>query len=285
MANTASAQDPSGAIGRKETKREAIDAGRVAAMAATLDIAAPGEGEALPHGWQWLFFNGAAPRSEIGHDGHPKLGGFLPDTGLPRRMWAGSRIAYRAPLPVGVEAERESEILDVSEKSGRSGRLCFVTVRHRYSAGGLLCIDEEQDIVYRAPPEPGAPAPKPAPAPEGAEHCEIVTPDPVLLFRYSAVTFNGHRIHYDRPYAIHEEGYRDLVFHGPLTATLLQALAVGLRPGRRLAEFEFRGMSPIFVDRPFHLEAAAGAEPDRLEMWARGPEGELCMKAFARFEG
>ncbi|WP_339947312.1 acyl-CoA dehydrogenase [uncultured Albimonas sp.] len=285
MATAGTAQDPAAAIGRTETRAEAIAPASVAAMAATLDIATPpAEGEALPPGWQWLFFNGAARRSDIGHDGHPRLGGFLPDTGLPRRMWAGSRIAYLAPLPVGAMAERESEILDVSEKSGRSGRLCFVTVRHRYSAGGTLCIEEEQDIVYRAPPEPGAPAPKPAPAPEGAEHSEAVTPDPVLLFRYSAITFNGHRIHYDRPYATQEEGYRDLVFHGPLTATLLQALAQGLRPDQRLAGFEFRGMSPIFVDRPFQLEAAKGETPETMALWARGPEGELCMKASARFE-
>ncbi|MDF2233387.1 MaoC family dehydratase N-terminal domain-containing protein [Albimonas sp. CAU 1670] len=283
MASTATT-DPAAAIGRTETRIDAVDLPRVAGMAATLGVEAPAPGAPLPPGWHWLFFNGAADRADIGHDGHPKLGGFLPDTGLPRRMWAGGRLSYLAPIPVGAEVVRDSEILDVSQKSGRSGRLCFVTVRHRISANGTLCIEEEQDIVYRDPPAPDAPAPKPAPAPEGAEASETVTPDPVLLFRYSALTFNGHRIHYDRPYATQEEGYRDLVFHGPLTATYLQDMARRLRPEARLAGFEFRGMSPIFVDRPFQTQAAAGESPDALSLWARGPEGELCMKASARFE-
>ncbi|MCE7029642.1 FAS1-like dehydratase domain-containing protein [Jiella avicenniae] len=279
-----SEDDGSEAIGRTESRVEAIPAERVAALAATLDIAsAPMAGEPLPPGWHWLFFNPFVRRSEIGVDGHPKRGGFLPDVGLPRRMWAGGRLTYHAELPVGATAEKESTILDVVPKSGRGGRLVFVTVRHRISAGGTLCVEEEQDIVYREAPATDAPKPVPAAAPEGAEWSEEVVPDPVLLFRYSALTSNGHRIHYDQPYATGEEGYPGLVVHGPLIATLLQGFAQRCRPDAALAQFSFRGMAPLFVDRPFHLEASAGDTPETLALWARGPDGELAMKADATF--
>ena len=275
-------RDHSDAIGRTEHRSALIAADRVEALAATLDLdAVPGGGGALPPGWHWLFFNPFVRRSEVGADGHPKRGGFLPDVGLPRRMWAGGRLAYHAPLPVGAEAVRDSEILDVSAKSGRAGRLVFVTVRHRIGHDGTLCIEEEQDIVYREAQQAGAPAPAPSPAPEGAQWSQAVTPDPVLLFRYSALTSNGHRIHYDAPYARQEEGYRDLVVHGPLVATLLQGLAVRARPGARLSGFSFRGVAPLFVDRGFHVEAAP--EGDGLSLWARGPDGELAMRADASF--
>ncbi|MCR8548947.1 MaoC family dehydratase N-terminal domain-containing protein [Salipiger sp. P9] len=277
--------DHSDAVGRRETRAEPILTDRAAALAATLDLdPAPGTGAALPPGWHWLFFNPFVRRSEIGPDGHPKRGGFLPDVGLPRRMWAGGRLRYHAPLPVGAAAEKESEILDVVSKSGRAGRLVFVTVRHRISSGGVLCVEEEQDIVYREAPAPDAPKPKPAPAPDGAVWSEEVMPDPVLLFRYSALTSNGHRIHYDRPYAMQEEGYPGLVVHGPLIATLLQNFAATCRPGQRLAQFSFRGMAPLFADRAFRLEAVPAEGVSGLELWARGPEGELAMKASAIFE-
>ena len=228
-----------------------------------------------------MFFNPFVRRGEIGADGHPKRGGFLPDVALPRRMWAGGRLTFHAALPVGAMATRDSTIMDVVTKDGRSGRLVFVTVRHIVSAGGAVAIEEQQDIVYREAAAPGTPAPKPAPAPEGAAWFEEITPDPVLLFRYSALTSNGHRIHYDKPYATGEERYPDLVVQGPLIATLLQGLAVRAMPDRRLATFAFRGMSPLFVGAPFHIEAAA--EGDGLSLWARGPEGGLGMKAEATF--
>lgn len=274
--------DPTTAIGRRESRQAVIAPDKVEALAATLDLdAAPGEGEALPPGWHWMFFNPFARRSLLGADGHPRTGGFLPETGLPRRMWAGGRLTYRAPLPVGARVTRESEILNVAEKTGGSGRLVFVTVRHAVSHEGVVAIEEEQDIVYRAPAAPGAPAPKPVPAPENPARSEEVAPDPVLLFRYSALTANGHRIHYDQPYAHNEEGYRDLVVHGPLIATLLQGLAGRCRPGETLRRFEFRAVAPLFVDRPFRIEAAESTEG--LSLWARGPEGELAMRAEARF--
>ncbi|WP_319518560.1 MaoC family dehydratase N-terminal domain-containing protein [uncultured Martelella sp.] len=272
------------AIGRKESRTETILPERVAALVETLELPdMPVAGQPLPAGFHWLFFNPFVRRSSLGVDGHPKTGGFLPDTGLPRRMWAGGRISYHAPLAVGAVAEKESEILNVVEKNGRAGRLVFVTVRHRISSGGTLCIEEEQDIVYRAPPAADAPKPVPAAAPEGAIWTKEVKPDPVLLFRYSALTYNGHRIHYDRPYATQEEGYPGLVVHGPLVATLLQDFAHRCRPDERLTRFEFRGMAPLFVDDDFALEAAEGETPDRLALWAKGPQGELVMKAEAVF--
>ena len=285
--DTALLGDPTEAIGRTETRAERIAPDRVAAMAATLDMAsAPAPGAALPAGWHWLFFNPFLRRSDLGADGHPKLGDFLPDTGLPRRMWAGGRIRYHAPLPVGAEAEKHSEIIDVTAKSGRSGRLVFVTLRHRISADGVLCIDEEQDIVYRDAPAPGTPAPTPPAAPDGAAFCEGVSTDPTLLFRYSALTSNGHRIHYDHLHATAAEGYAGLVVHGPLTATLLQGLATRAWPDRPLRSFSFRGMSPLIVGQPFTLNAAP-AETDGgetgLSLWAAGPNGALSMQASAGF--
>ena len=272
--------DYSDAIGRTETHVQMISADRAAALAATLDLdEAPADGDPLPPGWHWLYFNPFVQRRNIGPDGHPKRGGFLPAVTLPRRMWAGGRLKYLQPLRIGTEAEKNSEIIDVKAKSGRAGSLVFVTVRHRLSQNGTLCIEEEQDIVYREAAAPGAPKPVPAPAPDGAARSMVVTPDPVLLFRYSALTSNGHRIHYDRSYARDEEDYRDLVVHGPLTATLLQGFATAGQSAR-LATFSFRGMAPLFGDRPFTLEAAA-RDGDALTLWAKGPEGELAMQAQA----
>jgi 3-methylfumaryl-CoA hydratase len=267
-------------IGRVESRTETIAPDRVAALAATLDLAAPGAGAPLPPGWHWLFFNPFVPRRELGVDGHPKRGGFLPPVPLPRRMWAGGRVEYLADIPVGAEVEKRSEIAAIDRKVGKRGELVFVTVRHTLSTAGTPCVREEQDIVYREAAAPGAAAPPPEPAPSGATATEEVRPDPVLLFRYSALTSNGHRIHYDLPYAREEEGYAGLVVHGPLTATLLQGFAARCG-GRRLARFAFRGLSPLFADRPFRL----GAMPDGegLLLWAAGPEGGLAMRAEAAF--
>ncbi|MCD2185298.1 FAS1-like dehydratase domain-containing protein [Rhizobium sp. GN54] len=272
-------------IGRTDRRHAVIAADRVAALAATLDLdGVPGGGAALPPAWHWMFFNPAARRSELGPDGHPKRGGFLPDLGLPRRMWAGGRLTYHTPLPVGTKASRESEILDVVSKPGRSGRLAFVTVRHRISSGATLCIEEEQDLVFREAALPGAPGATPVFAPGDARWSEPFTPDPVLLFRYSALTENGHRIHYDQPYARTVEGYRDLVVHGPLIATLLHGLAARCGTGASLRGFTFRATAPLFVDRPFRLEATPSDSDGVLSLRARGPEGELAMRAEARFD-
>lgn len=276
--------DFSEVVGRVEEATDLIAMDRVAAMAATLDLDwAPQDGGALPPGWHWLFFNRFVRRSGLGHDGHPKKGGFLPDVGLPRRMWAGGRLHYLAPVPVGAKALRQSEILSVTAKEGRAGKLVFVTVRHRISAEETLCIEEEQDIVYREADTGQGPKPPAKPAPETADWSEEVSPDPVLLFRYSALTANGHRIHYDQPYAQGEEGYRDLVVHGPLISTLLQNFAVAQNPDAVLDRAEYRGMAPLFVDRPFRLEATAADAAGKMAVWAKGPEGELAMMATATF--
>jgi 3-methylfumaryl-CoA hydratase len=270
-------------VGREEERTQRIDAGAVHAMAATLDVRqAPVAGEALPPGWQWLFFNGAAPRSGLGVDGHPKRGGFLPPIALPRRMWAGSRLKYLADVPVDAEATRKSRIVKVENKTGKRGALWFVTVEHTTGSNGQDCIVEEQDIVYREATPPGTAAPAPQRYEQEAQWGREFQPDTTLLFRYSALTFNGHRIHYDQAYARNEEGYPDLVVHGPLTATLLQQLAVEHGNGRALARFDFRGVSPLFVSRAFRLEGRA-ADDGTLALWARGPDGELAMSATAAF--
>jgi 3-methylfumaryl-CoA hydratase len=272
-------------IGREEQISQRIITSTASAMAATLDWeTAPREGDPLPPGWQWLYFNPAAPRNALGADGHPRRGGFLPPIELSRRMWAGSRIRYLADLPIDAQATRRSRILKIENKVGKRGALSFVTVEHTISCGATPCIAEEQDLVYRdAAPPSGAAAAAPAARFEGvARWSRSIEPDSTLLFRYSALTFNGHRIHYDQAYARTEEGYPDLVVHGPLTATLLQQFALEHSDGRSLARFEFRGVTPLFVNRPFNLEGRPDGD-DSLALWARGPDGELAMSATAEF--
>jgi 3-methylfumaryl-CoA hydratase len=273
-------------IGREEETSERLLASVTKAMAATLDLErSPGAGEPLPPGWQWLFFNPVARRNALGVDGHPRRGGFLPPIELPRRMWAGSRIRYLADLPVEAQATRRSRILKIENKTGKRGALWFVTVQHTISCDGTACICEEQDIVYRdaTPPPPAGSAPQaPQRYDEVPQFSRSFEPDTTLLFRYSALTFNGHRIHYDQAYARDEEGYPDLVVHGPLTATLLQQFALEHGGGRPLARFHFRGVTPLFVRRAFQLEGRQ-LEDGTLALWARGPDGELAMSATAAF--
>jgi 3-methylfumaryl-CoA hydratase len=270
-------------IGREEETSQRIFAGTASAMAATLDLErAPQAGDPLPPGWQWLYFNPMARRSALDVDGHPRRGGFLPPIELSRRMWAGSRIRYLAAVPIDSEASRRSRILKIENKVGKRGALSFVTVEHTISCGATTCIREEQDLVYRdAAPSDAAPAAATR-CDDVAQWSRSVTPDTTLLFRYSALTFNGHRIHYDLEYARAEEGYPDLVVHGPLTATLLQQFALEHGDGRSLARFEFRGVAPLFAARPFSLEGRP-AHDGGLALWARGPDGELAMSATAEF--
>ncbi len=270
-------------VGREETLTERMAASAAAAMAATLDLpTSPGPGEPLPPGWHWMFFNPVVRRSGLGDDGHPRRGGFLPPIDLPRRMWAGSRVRYLAAVPVDALADRRSRITRVQNKVGKRGPLWFVTVEHTTQVDGRVCVVEEQDIVYR-----DAASATPTLAPEvhddKAAWSREVIADTTQLFRYSALTFNGHRIHYDQAYAREEEGYPDLVVHGPLTATLLQQLAVENAGGRRLARFEFRGVNPLFAGRAFRIEGRPDAE-GTAALWARGPAGELAMSAIAVFE-
>ena len=270
-------------IGREETHTAHLHSSVVNAMAATLDLPrAPVEGEPLPPGWQWLFFNPVVRRSALGSDGHPERGGFLPPIALPRRMWAGSRLDYVADIAVGAFASRTSRIVKVENKTGKRGALWFVTVAHTTTCDGEVCIVEEQDIVYREATPPGTPLVPAPPHEDEPQWGRVVEPDTTLLFRYSALTFNGHRIHYDQDYARHEEGYPDLVVHGPLTATLLQQLALEHGQGRALSRFSFRGVSPLFVGKNFTLEGHP-AEGGSVVLWARAPDGALAMSATATY--
>ena len=268
-------------IGREERREDCLDPAVAARMHATLgaDGLPPVEGDPVPPAWHWLLFAEARPPAELGRDGHSKRGGFLPPVPLPRRMWAGGRLEFTAPLCVGETITRRSTIKDVREKSGKTGDLCFVTVQHLFSSGGAVSLREEHDIVYRDDPAPGAPAPQLPDAPGGADITETIAPDPVLLFRYSALTFNGHRIHYDVDYCRDVEGYPGLVVHGPLTATLLLALAERMGGRGAVAKFSFRAVSPLFDSAPFTI--ACKREDAALSLWAANTDGKLAMSAEA----
>ncbi len=265
-------------IGRQETLDDHLGLFPPAALSATLDRddPAPRNGDPLPPLWHWLYFLPRARQSDIGPDGHPRRGGFLPPVPLPRRMWAGGRLTFHAPLHLGEAVRRTSTIADVSAKTGRSGTLVFVLVRHEIAGPAGPAITEEHDIVYRDPPAPGEAPPAPKPAPTGEAWRRDITPDDVLLFRYSALTFNGHRIHYDRRYVTTEEGYPGLIVHGPLLATLLLDL-FRRHDSRPVASFSFRALSPVFDTTPFSVCGTPDADGARV--WIRRADGALCMEA------
>jgi 3-methylfumaryl-CoA hydratase len=269
-------------IGRTETVDDVVTPAPLRALTATLDRDDPplGAGDAVPPCWHWLYFLPAARQSEIGPDGHPKRGGFLPPVPLPRRMWAGSRIEFNAPLRVGQSLSRSSHIDDVRMKEGRSGPLVFVNVRHEISADGAPAIVDRHDIVYRDMLTAGEPAPAAVAAPADAQWTRQVVPDDVLLFRYSALTFNGHRIHYDRRYVTAVEGYPGLVVHGPLIATLLLDLLRRELPGAEVRSFSFRAVKPLFDVAPFAL-CGRLKDARTVKLWACTPEGHLAMDASA----
>ena len=257
-------------IGRTETVHDGLSAEQARRAAATFDDVVTGTdaGSLLPPLWQWFYFLPHAAQAALDVDGHPQRGGFLPPIPFPRRMFAGSRMTFHRPLVLGRAATREGEIRNVVLKSGRSGSLAFVTVGYRFVQDGAVCIDEEQDIVYR---EPGAPVAAPAvvepPPPAAGGWTRTIAADARLLFRFSALTFNAHRIHYDRPYARDDEGYPGLVVHGPLTAMLLADLVRRNTP-RRIASFAFRGLAPLFDLAPFHLRATPSGDDVSLEALA-----------------
>ena len=268
-------------IGRSETRTDLVHAAPIAALAALLDHddAAPQAGDAMPPLAHWLYFLPVHRESKLGPDGHAARGEFLPPVPLPRRMWAGSRLDFLRPVAIGETIQCTSRIAAVNVKQGRSGPLVFVTVRHEISNPSGLAITDEHDIVYRG--ESGAAAAPPVPAPAGEAWSRVVHPDPVLLFRYSAVTFNGHRIHYDHPYATRVEGYPGLVVHGPLVATLLVDLLRRNRPGVELATFSFRAMRPLFDTAPFTVCGLPDATAGTARLWARDAGGALTMEAVA----
>jgi 3-methylfumaryl-CoA hydratase len=236
------------------------------------------ENDLLPPLWHWLYFLESKKATILGRDGHPEKGEFLPPVSLPRRMWAGGRFQFHFPLILGKKAKKKSIIKSITEKIGRSGRLCFVTVRHDIFQAERLALSEEHDIVYREDPLPGSAKPDSVVAPKLAEFSEIIRPSEVLLFRYSALTFNGHRIHYDVDYARDVEGYEGLVFHGPLTATFLVNLA-SRQAGAQLEQFNFRGVSPISGMSSFFIEGRS--QDGVIKLWARRDDGSLAMSAEA----
>lgn len=268
--------------GGTQVATDVISLDRAAAFAATLDLdPRPVAGDALPQLWHWLYFWSVARQSELGQDGHPLKGGFLPDLGLPRRMWAGGRIVFENPLPIGEIATRTSRVLSVERKEGRSGQLGFVTVEHLIASGGAVAIREEHDIVYRGAAEPGATAPPPKAAPDGAQWQRDVTPDEVMLFRYSALTFNGHRIHYDRTYSREIEGYPDLVVHGPLISTLLLDLVPRSLPGATIREYAYRAVRPTFLGNTFSVCGRVAEDGKTIDLWAKDHDGWLTVSARA----
>ncbi len=286
-------EDATAWIGRSEHVHDALAATQAQAAAAMFEHESSTlrDGNLLPPLWHWFYFLPRAPQSELSDDGHPARGGFMPPIALPRRMFAGSRLRVLTPLRLGLPASREAVILKVTHKEGRSGALAFVTVQVRVRQGDALCLEEEQDIVYR---EPGAPVAAPVevawPDPPADATVRDVVPDSRLLFRFSALTFNAHRIHYDREYARREEGYPGLVVHGPLTAMLLAQLAEtqehararheGRQP-RVLSAFSFRGLSPLFDLAPFRLVATT--EGANTALIALAPDGREALRAEATF--
>ena len=288
-------------VGKSVTESERFDARLVRWMAAAFeqaDLLEPKAGDAVPAGWHWSLFAPVAPQSGLGRDGHPRKGDFLPPVEQPRRMFAGARLTWHRSFEVDMMVTRESTIRSCERKSGRTGDMVFVTLVHHYSSEGLTILEEEQDLVYRFDPGPdeiqalsllGERARALAGNPPGFERSgtfqRSVMADPVLLFRYSAATFNGHRIHYDREYAMGVEGYPGLVVHGPLLATfLLDHLNRVVAPSAQIERFSFRARRPTFDIAPFVLHGNAADSEGRVELWSTNNVGELAIDAQAQLK-
>ncbi len=269
-------------LGRHDENSDVVSLRQVSGMAAMFDLSEkPVMGDPLPPGWHWMFFPEIVRQSALSTDGHAPRGGFLPPVELPRRMWGGNRLTFHEPIQVGDEVRRDSEILSITEKNGRSGQLALVTVKHRYHASGGLALEEEHDIVYRSAAKNGNKTPLGEPPAELAQWSNVVDPDPVFLFRYSALTFNGHRIHYDTAYVTEVEGYPGLIVHGPLTATLLLELVRRERPEELIKTVVVRARRPLFAGTRFRVEGLpteTGAHT-----WAVDSGGCVAMTANVTF--
>lgn len=268
-------------IGKTQSASSILTIAPMEGLAATLnrDNTAFSLGDALPPLWHWLYFLESSKQSELAADGHPHRGDFLPPIPLPRRMWAGSRLNFIRPLLAGETIERSSTIQSIKLKQGRSGSLGFVCVAHELSDSSGVLLIEEHDIVYRDMPTGNVSAQPPLKADEEHDFARTVTPDPVLLFRYSALTFNGHRIHYDRAYAKDVESYPGLVVHGPLLATFLLELFADNYPDAILSGFSFKAIKPVFDIESFQV---CGNKPDNTgnaKFWIADNAGNLCMEA------
>ncbi len=270
-------------VGRTQRASDWITSNRVDLWHATFDrpVGGVNEGDAVPLGFHWSLAQPIVRESDLGPDGHARRGGFLPPIALPRRLWAGSRVAFHRPLRVGERVERVSEIIAVEEKVGRSSALVFVTVRHRFSGEGGLAVEEEQDLVYRETPSRDAESV--GGRTEGvsleASWQRTVHPTETVLFRFSALTMNSHRIHYDRRYATEVEGYDGLVVHGPLIATLLLELAQTQISAEHVARFHFRAKRPTFDTSDFSLFGAPTDDDGRLMLWSTDNRGVRAVDA------
>ncbi|MBO9651688.1 MAG: MaoC family dehydratase N-terminal domain-containing protein [Variovorax sp.] len=274
-------------IGRTETHEELMSPWTASAMAATVrnDGQAWQAGRALPPLWHWCYFLPIAPQNGLGPDGHPARGGFLPPVPLPRRMWAGSQLEFFEPLKLGTPTTKTSQVVDVNLKQGKGGALVFVKVQHEVHANGALLQREFHDIVYREAPKSsaaGESAPPQTPPADAAWTVDHL-PDAPLLFRYSALTFNSHRIHYDYPYVTQVEGYDDLIVHGPLIATLLLEAAQQNNPGRAVRAYSFKAVRPLTCGKPLRVRGHAAGADGSVTLWAEDGQGALLMQATARF--
>lgn len=241
-------------VGKTEEMVDCVYPTPVKALARTFDYKSfeAIEGGLLPELWHWLYFLPMAAMSEIGADGHPERGGFLPPVALERRMWASSRLKFCQDLVIGEKIVKTSEIIKIAEKEGKAGKMVFVTVRHWVKSERGIVVEEEQDIVYLPMPKSFIQS-APNPVPADLKWKERYSVSPVLLFRFSALTFNGHKIHYDLKYATGVEKYPGLVVHGPLQALLLLESAKKHNPGKKVAGYEFKAIRPVFDFDEIHL--------------------------------
>ncbi|MCR8923519.1 acyl-CoA dehydrogenase [Dasania sp. GY-MA-18] len=270
-------------VGKTQVKKDNLNPFSAQALAAALDHSySPSQGAALPAFWDWLYFLDTPKSSLTDLDGHPNKGGFLPPVPLPRRMWAAGEVETIKPLTLGVEAKRKSTIEEINIKEGSTGLLAFVTVGHETFQQQELCIRQTQSIVYRQQPPPGSPLPAAKSPNHNAEFSLDFSANQVLLFRYSALTYNAHRIHYDRNYAMEEEGYPALVVHGPLLVTLLLNAAAQYYPKVKIKRFNFKALRPTFDIHPFKLQ---GCLQNRvLHLWTIDKDNALCMQITAELD-
>jgi 3-methylfumaryl-CoA hydratase len=270
-------------IGTRISAQDTLNPTPATAMAATLDRPCPAVGDSLPPLWHWLYFLPMTPTAELASDGHAGRGNFLPPVDLPRRMWAGSRIQFQQPLLLGETVRRDSHIANIVSKHGRSGELAIVTVMHEIYGRTGLALREEQDIVYREAPRADAVQTEPMPAPAAAQWSHPRMADPVLLFRYSALTFNAHRIHYDHPYATGVEAYPGLVVHGPLIVTLLVDSLLQEHPTAAVKTLHMRALRPLFEGQRFLLQGRLSADADHAQLWSLDDQSAVTMQVDVTF--
>lgn len=271
-------------IGRSEQRHDVADLRAVHQLHTALGRtdALPQPGDEVPPAWHWAWFTATDPRSALDR-AEMSEAGYLPPAKLPRRMWAGSRLRVHRPLRIGQAICKQAEIADIVERQGRTGKLIFVSQRFRIYAEEALAIEEEYESVFREAAKPGAAVQQPPAAPTDAAWSRQIDPDPVMLFRFSAATFNSHRIHYDLPYATQVEFYPGLVVHGPLTATLLMELARDCNPGRRIVAYSFRAISALYAPDRFTVNGKPGADGKSARLWAANSQGGLAMQAEVAF--